>query len=74
MLSTDIYAYIAERGKQWGIPPSPFSIEGQMLAKPRSHKGPKVDQATLMGRVGGLGNGGGKLQTAVQQGRGPARV
>lgn len=63
----NIYEYIAAKGATWGIPPSPFGPFGT----PAQRKpGPVTATATLMGRVGGLGNGGGKLQTALAQGRG----
>lgn len=65
----NIYEYIAAKGAMWGIPPSPFGPLGQM-PRSRGTPGPAVSTQTLMGRVGGLGNGGGKLQTALQQGRG----
>ena len=74
MLQNDIYAYIRAKGKPLGVGPSPFSAEGMMAAAPKRKNGPDPLQTTLMGRVGGLGNGGGKLLTAIQQGRGLARL
>ena len=64
----NIYEYIAAKGAMWGIGPSPFGPFGSLGKKEKT--GPDVLAATLMGRVGGLGNGGGKLQTALAQGRG----
>lgn len=68
MVHTNIYDFIAARGKMFGIPPSPFSLMGQMNAKKKT--GPAETTASRIGRVGGLGNGGGKMLTAFQQGRG----
>jgi hypothetical protein len=62
----DIYDYIAAKGKLFGIPPSPFSPLGQAAKK----NGPSPLNAGRLARVGGLGNGGGKMQTAYMQGRG----
>ncbi len=64
----NIYEYIAAKGKEWGVAPSPFGAASYEVRK--AQRGPAVKAATLMGRVGGLGNGGGKLMTALQQGRG----
>ena len=66
MLYQNIYEMIAARGKMVGIPPSPFGPFGKNTNKP----GPEAGAASRMGRVGGLGNGGGKMLTAHQQGRG----
>lgn len=68
MVYDNIYDFIAARGKAFGIPPSPFSLMGQMERK--SKTGPAEGAASRLGRVGGLGNGGGKMLTAFQQGRG----
>lgn len=64
----NIYEYIAAKGATFGIGPSPFGPFGTKGG--RGKPGPAALGTTLMGRVGGLGNGGGKLQTALQQGRG----
>ena len=66
MLSQNIYEYIAAKGKTFGIPPSPFGPFGKFSTK----TGPDPLATTRMGQVGGLGNGGGKMMTAHQQGRG----
>lgn len=63
---TNIYDFIAARGKTWGVPPSPFGPMGEFKTK----TGPAETAASRIGRVGGLGNGGGKMLTALQQGRG----
>ena len=62
----DIYEYIAAKGKTVGIPPSPFAPAGREIRK----NGPEASGLSRMGRVGGLGNGGGKLMPGLQQGRG----
>jgi hypothetical protein len=74
MMANDIYQYIREKGKTLGIGVSPFSVEGMMVARAKKKNGPDPLQTTLMGRVGGLGNGGGKLLTALAQGRGITQV
>lgn len=66
MLYQNIYEYIAAKGKMMGVPPSPFGPMAEVKNKP----GPDATAATRIGRVGGLGNGGGKMLTAFQQGRG----
>lgn len=62
----NIYDFIAARGKVFGVPPSPFGPMGDHKTK----TGPAEKAVSRMGRVGGLGNGGGKMLTAHQQGRG----
>lgn len=64
---TNIYEYIAAKGKVFGVPPSPFGPFGDGKTK---KNGPDPLAITRMGRVGGMGNGGGKMLTAYQQGRG----
>lgn len=66
MLAQNIYEFIAMKGATYGIPPSPFSP----LAKLKNKPGPAESPESRRGRVGGLGNGGGKMLTAYQQGRG----
>lgn len=66
MVYTNIYDYIAAKGKIFGIPPSPFSAAGSWGKK----NGPDPVNAGRMAKVGGLGNGGGKMLGAFQQGRG----
>lgn len=66
MVYQNIYEMIAAKGATLGIPPSPFGPFG----RPTKKNGPSPSVATLMGQVGGLGNGGGKMMTALQQGRG----
>jgi len=66
MLYSNIYEYIAAKGKTLGVPPSPFGPLGQRAKK----NGPDPLAVSRMARVGGLGNGGGKMLTAHQQGRG----
>ena len=63
---SNFYEYIAAKGATLGIPPSPFGPMGV----PRKKNGPTPTQASRIGRVGGMGNGGGKLMPALQQGRG----
>lgn len=62
----NIYDYIAAKGSIYGIPPSPFGP----FAQPKKKNGPTPGNAGRIARVGGLGNGGGKMLTAHQQGRG----
>lgn len=66
MVFQNIYEYIAAKGATYGIPPSPFGPFG----KPKKKNGPDPLNTGRMARVGGLGNGGGKMLTAFQQGRG----
>ena len=66
MVYSNLYDYIAAKGASFGIPPSPFGP----LATPKKKNGPDPLNSTRMGRVGGMGNGGGKMLTAYQQGRG----
>lgn len=63
---SNFYEYIAAKGATLGIPPSPFGPYGQF----QKRNGPAKSSASRIGRVGGLGNGGGKLMPALQQGRG----
>lgn len=62
----NFYEFIAAKGATLGIPPSPFGPLGSFKKK----NGPAESGAARAGRVGGLGNGGGKMMTAYQQGRG----
>lgn len=66
MVYSDIYQFIAAKGKTVGVPPSPFGPFGKFSTK----TGPDPLPLTKMGRTGGLGNGGGKMLTPFQQGRG----
>lgn len=66
MVYSNIYEFIADKGKSFGVPPSPFGPFGKFSTK----TGPDPLATTRMGRVGGMGNGGGKMLTALQQGRG----
>lgn len=66
MLYENLYEMIAAKGATLGIPPSPFGPFGAQAKK----NGPSQSQGTRLGRVGGLGNGGGKMMIALQQGRG----
>lgn len=68
MVYQNIYDFIAARGKMFGIPPSPFSH--MAIPESKAKTGPAELAVSRMGRVGGLGNGGGKMLTAHQQGRG----
>jgi hypothetical protein len=67
VLYQNIYEMIAAKGKTLGIPPSPFGPLGNGVTK---KNGPDPLAVSRMGRVGGMGNGGGKMLTAHQQGRG----
>ena len=72
MAGRDIYEYIRLNGARFGVAPSPFSVEASLGQSPSGALGPTA--LTRMGRVGGLGNGGGKLQTATAQGRGAPAI
>ncbi len=72
MAGRDIYEYIRLKGARWGVGPSPFSTEASVGQSSPGGLGPTA--LTRMGRVGGLGNGGGKLQTAIAQGRGAPAI
>lgn len=66
MVYNNLYEMIAAKGATVGIPPSPFGPFGSHAKK----NGPSASGKARMGRVGGMGNGGGKMMTAYQQGRG----
>jgi hypothetical protein len=57
---------LAAKGKKRGMGVSPFAPGGA----PAKKNGPEQTNATRIGRVGGMGNGGGKMMFALQQGRG----